>query len=378
MNNRVYKYFFYEFFSYFIVVLFAISAIIWTIQAVNFLDLVTEDGHAFKVYFFYSILILPKVITKLIPITFLIALIITITKMDKDNELIVLWTSGLNKINLVNLIFRISLIIAVLQIIFACVISPETLNYSRNLIKNSQLDFIPSLLKERRFNDTVKDLTIFVNKKNSDGSFDHIFIEDNGNVLTKVANVNLKETSVIFAKSGYIADDDKNLFLFNGSIQKRNNLGKVSVIKFEKTIINLSKLTTKTATAPKIQETSTFDLIMCLSKNISELQNCNLSNQYQKNLKIEINKRFGTAFYIPTIALIICFLLSSRKDKKIYTYNKYIFGFISFAILTGAEITVRYSGNSLNHSLTYYLTPIILLPITYLLLLRTFKYENLN
>ena len=36
--------------------------------------------------------------------------------MEKDNELIVLWTSGLNKIHIVNLIFRISVIIMLLQL----------------------------------------------------------------------------------------------------------------------------------------------------------------------------------------------------------------------------------------------------------------------
>jgi len=78
MNNRVYKYFFREFLGYFALVIFASTAIIWTIQAVNFLDLVTEDGHAFKIYLYYSFLLLPKVITKLIPFAFLLALIFTI------------------------------------------------------------------------------------------------------------------------------------------------------------------------------------------------------------------------------------------------------------------------------------------------------------
>ena len=109
MKNRIYKYFFYELFRYFTVVLFALTAIIWTIQAVNFLDLVTDDGHAFAIYFYYSILTIPKILTKLIPFSFLISLIITILKMEKDNELIILWTSGLNKIYIVNLIFKISI-----------------------------------------------------------------------------------------------------------------------------------------------------------------------------------------------------------------------------------------------------------------------------
>ena len=117
MKNRIYKYFFYELIRYFAVVLFALTAIIWTIQAVNFLDLVTDDGHAFKIYFFYSILTLPKILTKLIPFSFLIASILTILKMEKDNELIILWTSGLNKIYIVNLIFKISILIVILQIV---------------------------------------------------------------------------------------------------------------------------------------------------------------------------------------------------------------------------------------------------------------------
>ena len=96
MKNRVYKYFFYEFIRYFAIILFALTVIIWTLQAVNFLDLITQDGHAFKIYLFYSILTVPKVITKLIPFTFLLASLLTIFKFEKDNELIILWTAGLN------------------------------------------------------------------------------------------------------------------------------------------------------------------------------------------------------------------------------------------------------------------------------------------
>jgi len=376
MNNRVYKYFFHEFIRYFTLVIFASTAIIWTIQAVNFLDLVTDDGHAFRVYLWYSFLLLPKVITKLIPFTFLIALIITISKLEKDNELIVLWTSGLNKINIVNLVFRISLIITLLQIIFGTYVTPETLNYSRSLIKESQFQFVPSLLKEKKFNDTVEGLTIFVGKKNTDNTYDNIFIKDEGQTLTNVSTGG--SSSTIFAKSGYVSKDEKNLILHNGSIQKTSENKKTNIIKFDKTMINLTGLTTKTTTEPKIQETSTWHVMTCLNEKNKYMHNCNLTNDYQKDLRIEINKRLGMPFYIPLISLIVCFLLSTRRDKKISSYKKYIFFIFGFIVLTASEITVRYSGNSLNHTLTYYLMPLSLLPITYLILLRTFKYENLN
>ena len=374
MKNRIYRYFFHEFIRYFAVILFASTAVIWTIQAVNFLDLVTEDGHAFKIYLFYSFLTISKVLTKLIPFSFLMASILTILKFEKDNELIIFWTSGLNKIYIVNLVFRISLLIMFLQLTMSTIIAPKTLNLSRTLLKNSELQFIPSLLKEKQFNDTIENLTIFVDKKNPDGTYENIFIRDEGTILTKISS----GSSTIFAKTAYITEDDKNLILVDGNIQKLEASGKISIVKFEKTALNLSGLSTKSISEPKIQETATMLIINCIKNKNLIFHNCVRTEENLRESKIEINKRFGMPIFIPLISLITCFLLSSRKDKKRFVLNKYIFFFIGFVILVSSEITVRYSGNSWNHTAIYYLLPIGLLPFVYFFLIRTFKYENLN
>ena len=354
MKKTIYKYFFYQFVIYFTITLFALAAIVWTIQAVNYLDLVTEDGHAFTTYFFYSLLTLSKVLTKLIPFSFLIAIMLTILKFEKDNELLVLWTFGLNKIHLVNLIFRISILIMFLQLLLTSVFNPTLLNFSRTLLKNSELQFIPSLLKEKQFNDTVEGLTIFVEKKDANNIYKNIFIRDEGRILSKVAS----SSSTIIAKSGYMSIDEKNLILFNGNIQKLNKDGNVNIIKFQKTKLSLLGITTKSITEPKMQETPSIQILRCLkTKNIAQ-HNCDNSKKSQMDIKIEINKRFGMPFYIPFISLICCFLLASRKDKKMFHLNKYIYFFIAFLILALAEIIVRYSGISWNHTIIYYLIPI--------------------
>ena len=107
-------------------------------------------------------------------------------------------------------------------------------------------------------------------------------------------------------------------------------------------------------------------------------RNCNRGKENINDTKIELNKRFGMPLFIPLISLICCFLLTSRKDKKMYSYHKYIYFIIGFIILITSEITVRYSGISLNHTMVYYFLPIILPPLIYFILIRTFKYENLN
>jgi len=375
MKNTIYRYFFYEFLRYFSITLFALIIIVWAIQSVNYLDLVTEDGHAFFTYFIYSFLTLSKIFTKLIPFCFLIALTFTILKLEKDNELIVVWTSGLNKIHIVNLIFRISLTIMLLQLLFANVINPKLLNISRTLLKNSELQFIPSLLKEKQFNDTVKGLTIFVEEKESDNVYKNIFIRDEGNILSTVGT----SSSTIFAKSGYISDDENSLILFNGNIQKLKEDSSVNIVKFEKTVLNLSGIATKSISEPKMQETSTLKILECIKNNnkSNSMHNCTNSKKSFMDTRIEMNKRFGMPIFIPLISLVCSFLLSSRRDKKTYKYNKYIYIFVGFVILVTAEIFVRYSGISWGYTTLYYAFPLLMAPLFYLFLIRKFKYENL-
>ena len=333
-TSTINKYIFYEFLRYFFISIFALAAIVWTVQSVNFLDLVTEDGHAFATYFTYSILTLSKVLTKLIPFCFLLGIILTLIKLEKDNEIIVLWTSGLNKINIVNLLLKISLIIMLLQLMLTAIINPTLLNISRDIIKNSQLDFIPSLLKQKRFNDTIEGLTIFVEKKNDKGIYSNIFIRDEGAILSDIGSDKGESTSsTIFAQNGHMSADEKSLILYNGNIQKLNNSGDVSVVKFKKTIFNLSGLSTTSISEPKIQETSTLKIFDCIINKRVEMHNCQQDKKSIMDIKIEFNKRFGMPVYIPLIALVCSFLLSSRKDKKIYYYNKYIYFFIGFLIL---------------------------------------------
>jgi lipopolysaccharide export system permease protein len=376
MKKTIYKYFFTEFLHYFVVVLFALVSIIWTIQAVNFLDLVTEDGHGFLIYLKYSTLTIPKIFTKLIPFAFLTASMLTILKLEKDNELIILWTSGLNKIHIVNLILRISLIIMIFQFFMSTFITPQSLNFSRTLLKNSQLQFVPSLLKERKFNDTVEGLTIFVEGKNENGIYQNIFIRDDGKVLTQISD----GSSSIFARSGYLSKEEKNLVLLNGNIQKVEPNGKINIINFDKTVLNLSGLTTKTISETKIQETTSFQIIECIYERNKLTRNCPRDNSIDENkeLIIELNKRFGMPIFLPLISLIACFLLSGRNEKNFSYLNKYLYFSIGLIILILSEITVRYSGLSINNTIIYYAVPILLLPIVYFILIRTFKYENLN
>ena len=54
LKNKIYKYFTIEILKSFLTILFAFTAIAWTVRAVNFLDLIVDNGHSVKTYLISS------------------------------------------------------------------------------------------------------------------------------------------------------------------------------------------------------------------------------------------------------------------------------------------------------------------------------------
>ena len=52
---------------FFLITLLGITSIIWVFQAVNFLDIIIEDGRNYSVYMQYTLLNIPKIISKVLP-----------------------------------------------------------------------------------------------------------------------------------------------------------------------------------------------------------------------------------------------------------------------------------------------------------------------
>ena len=379
LSNKIYKHFFLELSKYFFIVLFTFTAIVWAVQAVNYLDLIVDDGHAVTIYLGYSLLNISKILTKFIPLSFLLALFLTILKLEDESEFMILWTAGLNKIRVVNFFLCVSFIVTFIQITLASFINPEVLNYSRSLIRSSNLDFISSMIKTNQFNDTVEGLTIYVEEKDENDLMKNIFIRDDKKVLKGLDSPKDSGNITIFAEKGKIEKRDKSyLALENGVIQTENKSKEIQSINFKKTSLLLQGMKTKSITQPKLQETSSIILMECLFKKDMEKKLLNCAKKSKLDALSEFNRRFGMPLYIPYVAVLCSFLLIGRNDSKRKHLYKYFYFGIAFTSLVMAEILVRYSGKSLNYSLIYYLIPILSVPLLYLILFRKFYFENLR
>lgn len=351
---------------FFLIMCFTIGLIVWTLQAVNYFDFVTQDGHGLKTYFSYIILNFPKIIHRILPFVFFLSLFYLLISYEKKNELSVLWINGTSKVEFINKIILISFFLMIFQIINGAFFSPSSQLKARSLLKNSNIDFFTSLIKEGKFINVVSGLTIFINERNEDGTYTNIYLDDS----TK------KNPKIIYAKKGRLIDNgnQKILRLFNGKVINKENL-KINTFEFKQIDFNLKDYSSKSITKTKIQEMHLSDLINCTFDFNEEFLNKDFRCEQGilSEVKQELLKRLFMPIYLILIAINTCFLITTSKYKINYSKIRNIIFVTSFLIIIFSETSLRYSLTSKLFFVVYLSMPILAIMLIYPLLIKSIK-----
>ncbi len=371
LQNKIYQNFTKEILKTFFIILFGLTIIAWTVRAVNFLDLIVESGYSVITYFQYSFLNFFGIMTKFIPLSFLLAIVVFILKQIQENEFTILWVSGIKKLKVVNLFFLTSIIVLFIYLIFSTIVTPFALNKSRYLLnKDGYSSFLPTV-RIQQFSDSFEGFTLIVEKKFKN-ELKNVFIHDSSKVLNGISAIDSDSSSAtIIASKGIV--EEKKMVLINGQILTTSKDSKNNLIKFEQLKINLKDLTTGTIKVPKLQETLTFDLISCLYKpETANVFKCG-QDGYEE-IKTVLNRRLYLPLYIPVVSLLCSLLLIGNNKKKIFI-NKYTVFALSFAVLVYSELLLRYTGMSKLITTLFIFSPIVLAPIIYMFLVFKFNKE---
>ena len=202
LQNKIYRNYFLEILRTFLIIVLGLSLIALTVRAVNFLELVVDNGYPILTYFQYSFLNLFGIAPKFIPLAFFISIVIFLIKHVDDSEFIILWTSGVKKIELVNLILIASVSVLMFYLLLSTFLTPLALNKSRNLLNKDQLNSFLPTVRSQQFSDLFRGFTFIVDKK-INNEVENIFLHDTGKNLQKFSSNSLEVSSTtIVAKKG--------------------------------------------------------------------------------------------------------------------------------------------------------------------------------
>ena len=142
MKKLIFRKFAQDTLIFFTMVCSVMGLIVWTLQAVNYFDYVTQDGHGLKVYFLYTIYNFPKIIHKIVPFIFFISVFYIIINYDNRNELSIFWTNGVSKISFTNKVILLSIFLTIFQILLGSLLSPFTQYKGKRIFKKFKCRFL--------------------------------------------------------------------------------------------------------------------------------------------------------------------------------------------------------------------------------------------
>ena len=368
-----------DYLTFFFIALISTSIVIWVFQAVNFLDIMIEDGRDYLVYINFSLLNFPKILSKVFPFALFFSLFYVTIKAELNNELIILWNFGIHKLKVIKFILQVSITLLIIQIILTAFIVPKSQDIARSFLRSSTVNFFDNFIKPQKFNDTIKGVTIYSDKKDKFGNLTNLYLKK---------EINFNEFQITYAKKGKFKQFGNSpiLVLYEGAtITSKDD--EITNISFSKSDFSLANIETNTTTYKKTQEISSLKLFLCIKNfyrfnkkefemNVKNIENCSYQNM--QNIIKEFYKRFIIPFYIPLLSLIPFLLITTSKENSNYSKIRIITFLTGLTVIIFSETTIRLISQISIYDVSVMLTPIILLTLLYLFLTTKFNIKIKN
>jgi lipopolysaccharide export system permease protein len=290
INSIINRYIFRELIPPFLINLFFLSLIFLLAQIIEITNLVVNYKVSLSSVFLLVLYSMPDFLKFTIPMSVMMAVLLTFLRMASDKEIIAIKAGGCSIYHL----FFPTFLFCLIGFAMTFVLSVYGLSWSKESYKKIVSDIatqgVDAAIKERVFNDSIKDIVFYVNKVDVKEKMLHdVFIED-----TRSS----KNRSTVIAPRGkrYISPGTNSEFimrLYNGTIFRVNTEQKtVNTIKFDTydVIIPLESAQIKTKTPGKGRDEMSIDDLKTFiaDKTITEEQRNAAIMELQEKFSIPV------------------------------------------------------------------------------------------
>ena len=232
--TRLDRYIFRQLLFALIAVTGGLTALIWLVQSLRFVELVVNHGLSLVVFLELTGLLIPSFVAVILPITTFVVVQFIYQRLAGDREITVMRAAGLSPFALSRPALALAVLAAICGYALNLWIVPASLTSFREFqweIRNRMAAF---LLQEGVFTPVSDDLTVYVRSRDPDGTLRGILVDD---ARDKTAH------ATILAERGRLIDgpNGPRVLLVNGSRQEIDHqTGRLNVLTFGQNEIDLS------------------------------------------------------------------------------------------------------------------------------------------
>jgi lipopolysaccharide export system permease protein len=232
--TRLDRYIFRQLLLALIAVTGGLTALVWLIQSLRFVELVVNHGLSLVVFVELTGLLIPSFIAVILPITTFVVVQFIYQRLAGDREITVMRAAGLSPFALSRPALTLAVLAAICGYALNLWIVPASFTSFREFqweIRNRMAAF---LLQEGVFTQVSDDLTVYVRSHDPDGTLRGILVDDGRD---KTAH------ATILAESGRLTEgpNGPRVLLVNGSRQEIDHqTGRLNVLTFGQNEIDLT------------------------------------------------------------------------------------------------------------------------------------------
>ncbi len=333
-----------------------LTLIIFLTQSLKFLEIIINAGSSGSSFLILTSLALPRFFEIILPLSLLSATLFLYNKMTIDSELVAMRAIGHSSFALAKPAIISGIIVTVLLWGITMWVAPSSLSQMQKMRGELKAEMSTSLFREGVFNTFGNGLTVYIRKKNSDGSLSGLMIHDTRDES--------KPPSTVMAKRGMIISghDGAQVIVFDGARHEYSSKsGILQKLAFERYIIDLPD---GSPIKERWIEPDERTIIQLLHPNLTDERDI----RNTRSFTVEIHRRITGPLLALAFPLIgLCILLLGPTDRRGQT-PKIILAVIIAVILQSLYLTVYNMAAKTNMGIAmmYILTiaPIILALLT--------------
>ncbi|KIQ01527.1 permease [Agrobacterium tumefaciens] len=290
----------------FLVALLPVLAIIWTIQVLQRINLVTDTGQSMGSFATLATMLLPTLIPVVLPFALVIAITQTLTAMNTDSELAIIDAAGAPRSIIVRPILILGAVLSLVSFGITNFAEPPARTAARQMVAAAYADLLSSVIEEKTFRTIQDGLYVQIGERQG-RILRGLFVADR-----RDPNYDL----IYYAKEGMIDEGGTSLTMRDGEVQQKTPDGKVSVVKFLSYAFDLSTMSEKADAEPSISS-SDARLAFLLSPDETV-------DSYKKSpggFRSELHRRLADwlfPFVFALISLVVAGDARSHREARLH------------------------------------------------------------
>ena len=217
------------------------TGVIWLTQSLRVIDTVVNNGQSATVFLEFTALLLPMVLSVVLPVALFAAVLFAVNRLFMDSEIVVLLASGLSGTSLLRAVVTFSVLIMLMMYVITLFAMPAAQREMRDRIFQIRGDVAAALLREGEFLEPVNGVTIYLRTAGDAGEMLGVFIQDERNPDQEVTYT---AERAVLVRDG----DETRLVMFDGIAQTSDHgtNDNLSILRFEQLAYDLTNVGNKT------------------------------------------------------------------------------------------------------------------------------------